>query len=343
MALYRRNNSEIWWTRFTAPNGGRIRQSTGTEDRLRAKEYEDQLKSELWRVQKPGDKPRRRWKDAVVRWLREKRHKANHSEDKRLLRILHGYIGERYLDEITRDVVDTLTQRRLNDNVSNATVNRMLQVLRAILRAARDDWEWVDRIPKVRMLPEPKRRVRWITREEADRLLNALPGHIAAMARFTLSTGLRESNVTRLEWSQVDLEARRAWVHADQAKGRRAIAVPLNAEAMVVLREQVGKHPTRVFTFRGRPVSKAGTKTWRAVLRQVGISDFRWHDLRHTWASWHVQNGTPLQALQELGGWESAEMVRRYAHLSPDHLAEHAEKLAQLKAVADVDTKLAQG
>jgi integrase len=344
MALCRRNTSKIWWTRFTPPGGGkRIRKSTETEDRLKAQQFEDQLKAELWRVHKLGDKPRRTWKEAVVRWLREKRHKANHSEDKRLLRILHGYIGERYLDEITRDVVDTLTQRRLNDNVSNATVNRMLQVLRAILRAARDDWEWVDRIPKVRMLPEPKRRVRWITREEADRLLNALPGHIAAMARFTLSTGLRESNVTRLEWSQVDLEARRAWVHADQAKGRRAIAVPLNAEAMVVLREQVGKHPTRVFTFRGRPVSKAGTKTWRAVLRQVGISDFRWHDLRHTWASWHVQNGTPLQALQELGGWESAEMVRRYAHLSPDHLAEHAEKLAQLKAVADVDTKLAQG
>jgi integrase len=93
---------------------------------------------------------------------------------------------------------------------------------------------------------------------------------------------------------------------------------------------------------RGRPVSKAGTKAWRAALKQAGISDFRWHDVRQTWASWHVENSTPLQALQELGGWESAEMVRRYAHLSPDHLAEHAEKLAQLNAVEDVDTKLAQ-
>ena len=56
-------------------------------------------------------------------------------------------------------------------------------------------------------------------------------------------------------------------------------------------------------------------------MERVGITDFRWHDLRHTWASWHVQNGTPLFALQELGGWESAEMVRRYAHLAADHLA----------------------
>ncbi len=191
------------------------------------------------------------------------------------------------------------------------------------------------------MLPEPKRRVRWITREEAKRLLEALPDHIAAMARFSLATGLREANVTGLEWSQVDLKARRAWIHADQAKGRRAIAVPLNADAMVVLREQEGKHPKRVFTFHGRPVSKAGTKAWRAALKRAGITDFRWHDLRHTWASWHVQTGTPLHILQELGGWESSDMVRRYAHLSSDHLADYTDKLAKPKVVKSVDTKLA--
>ena len=276
-----------------------------------------------------------------MRWIKEKQHKANLSEDKRLLRLLHNHIGDRYLDEISREAVDAITHQRLKDNVSNATVNRMLEVLRAILRAARDDWEWVDRIPKVRLLPGPKRRVRWITREEADRLLKALPDHIAAMARFTLATGLREANVTGLEWSQVDLDARRAWIHADQAKGRRAIAVPLNAEAMVVLREQEGKHPKRVFTFRGRPVSKAGTKAWRAALERTGITNFRWHDLRHTWASWHVQNGTPLHILQELGGWESSDMVRRYAHLSSDHLADYADKLAKPRVVKSVDTKLA--
>jgi integrase len=72
------------------------------------------------------------------------------------------------------------------------------------------------------------------------------------MMRFTLATGLRENNVVTLDWSQVDLEQRRAVVHVDQAKGRkRAIAVPLNAQAMVVLREQIGHHPTRVFCYEG--------------------------------------------------------------------------------------------
>jgi len=61
---------------------------------------------------------------------------------------------------------------------------------------------------------------------------------------------------------------------------------------------------------------------------RAGIDDFRWHDLRHTWASWHVQAGTPLHVLQELGGWETPAMVRRYAHLAPEHLAEHAVRIS---------------
>ncbi|MCK4951842.1 MAG: site-specific integrase, partial [Gammaproteobacteria bacterium] len=176
------------------------------------------------------------------------------------------------------------------------------------------------------------------------RLLAELPEYTADMTRFTLATGLRKSNVTQLEWSQVDLNARRAWIHADQAKANKAIAVPLNSEAVVVLRKQVGKHPVRVFTYKGHPIKDIGVTAWRSALKRAEIENFRWHDLRHTWASWHVQGGTPLYILQELGGWESIEMVKRYAHLSPDHLAEYVEKLAQPRLVhsngAKIGTKL---
>ena len=82
-----------------------------------------------------------------------------------------------------------------------------------------------------------------------------------------------------------------------------------------------------------QPVVQVSTKAWYAALTRAGIIDFRWHDLRHTWASWHVQNGTPLFALQELGGWESAEMVRRYAHLTAEHLAPYADRLCTLEVV----------
>jgi integrase len=80
--------------------------------------------------------------------------------------------------------------------------------------------------------------------------------------------------------------------------------------------------------YRGKPAIETNTKAWKQALKRAGIVDFRWHDLRHTWASWHVQAGTPLHILQELGGWESPDMVRRYAHLVPEHLAEHAERIA---------------
>lgn len=125
-----------------------------------------------------------------------------------------------------------------------------------------------------------------------------------------------------LTWQQVDLEDKRAWIHADQA--RRAIRVPFNESAMEVISRRVGIHPTHVFTFRGEPLKVLSTKAWYRALKRADIGDFRWHDLRHTWASWHAQNGTPLHVLQELGGWESPLMVRRYAYFSTEHLAAYA-------------------
>ncbi len=327
MSLYRRAN--LWWVDFYAPSGQRVRQSTGTDARQAAQEFHDRLKAECWRRDKLKERPRRSWEQAVVRWLKETSHKASHGDDKHHLRWLDRHLRGVYLDDITRERIDRIKEARQDGGVSNATVNRTLETLRAVLRRAMSEWEWLDKVPTIRMLPEPKRRIRWITREEAERLLAELPAHLAAIARFSLATGLRKSNVVGLQWSQVDLERHVAWVHADQAKARKAIAVPLNKEAMTVLRAQQGKHGTYVFSYEGKaPVAHVNTRAWKNALERAGIEDFRWHDLRHTWASWHVQVGTPLHVLQELGAWESADMVKRYAHLSASHLAEHAERVA---------------
>lgn len=249
-------------------------------------------------------------------------------DDKAHLRWADKYLGPLLLTDISRDVLDRVTVARLAEGKSNATVNRLLEIVRAILRMAVYEWEWLQRCPKVRLLPEPKRRIRWLTREEAAQLITELPRHLAAMAVFSLETGLRKSNVTGLQWSQVDLERRTAWIHPDQAKARRAIAVPLSSKAVIVLREQVGKHAAFVFTYAGKPVRQVNTKAWKQALKRAGIAEFRWHDLRHTWASWHVQAGTPLPVLQELGSWETVEMVRKYAHLSSDHLAPYVDRMS---------------
>jgi integrase len=340
MSLYRRGGT--WWVRFTAPNGDRVQRSARTTDRVKAQHFHDQLKADLWKTYQLGARPRRVWQEAVVRWVRETSHKATYQKDQMHLRWLDRHLRGITLTDINRDVVDRLMQARISDGVSNATVNRTFEVLRAILRRAVNEWEWLDRAPRIRMLPEPKRRIRWLTHEEAQRLLAELPTHLQAMVRFSLATGLRQRNVMELEWSQVNLKRRQAWIHPDQAKARRAIAVPLNAEAMVVLREVQGNHPRRVFTYKGEPVRQVNTRAWTRALERAGIKDFRWHDLRHTWASWHVQAGTPLNVLQELGGWESEEMVRRYAHLAPSQLAEYAEQLARPQAVRVTGTNLVQ-
>jgi len=341
MSLYKREDSPYWWVKIA--HGGRpIQRSTGTSDKAKAQEYHDKLKASLWDQDRLGIKPRHTWNETVVRYLAETQHKASQVSDKTHLRWLDRFLNGVTLDAINRDVLDKIMAARMAEGVRNSSVNRVMEVVRAVLRKAAYEWEWLDRVPRVRMLPEAKRRIRWITQDEAGRLIAALPEHLAAMVRFSLETGLRRANVTGLEWSQVDLTRRTAWIHPDQAKARKAIAVPLSAAAIIVIREQIGKHLTHVFSYRGHRVTQVNTKAWRSVLERVGISEFRWHDLRHTWASWHVQAGTPLHVLQELGGWECVEMVRKYAHLSSEHLAVYVDRLSGLKAVGKEDAATIQ-
>lgn len=103
--------------------------------------------------------------------------------------------------------------------------------------------------------------------------------------------------------------------------------MPLNQDALRILCIRKGQHSVHVFGRKGAAVVEVNTAAWKMALKRASIENFRWHDLRHTWASWHVQNGTPLQVLQELGGWESPEMVRCYAHFFASHLAAYVEKL----------------
>ena len=124
------------------------------------------------------------------------------------------------------------------------------------------------------MLREPTRRIRFLTRDEAQRLLAELPEHLADMAAFSLATGLRRANVTGMRWTQADLVRRLAWIHPDQAKARKAIAVPLNAEAVALLSKQVGKHASFVFTFRGNAITQVSKKPGTAPLSGLGSRNF---------------------------------------------------------------------
>ncbi|MDR9838212.1 site-specific integrase [Herbaspirillum huttiense] len=270
------------------------------------------------------------WDDAVDKWLSAKVDKRSLKSDQSNIRWLNGFLSGIPLIEIDREVVDFLCTKKIASGASNATVNRMLALLRAVLRMAVSEWEWMPSAPRVRLLRERVRRVRFLSPKQAIRLLAELPPHLAAMAAFSLATGLRRANVTGLRWEQVDMKRQIAWFDGEDMKNGNPQVIPLNDDAMRVLISRHGAHPIYVFTYKGNRIIQASTAAWYKALERAGIQDFRWHDLRHTWASWHVQSGTPLLALQELGGWESAEMVRRYAHFSTGNLSSFASNLPAL-------------
>lgn len=329
MSLYRRKDSPYWWTKITIPGHAPVQESTRTTNKRQAREYERRRETELWRALKLGDKPRHTWENAVLRYLEETAHKRDHRGDKQRLKWLYPHLEGRYLDTITREQIDAIMAQR--KELKPSSVNRYLATIRGILRKASREWSWLDAIPTLRMREEPKRRIRWITQDEAARLLRELPPHVANMAEFSLATGLRLANVAGLRWTQIDLGRRTAWIHADQNKSKKDLVVPLNESATDVLRRCWGKHPEFVFTYGGNPIKRPDILTWQRACKKAEITDFRWHDIRHTWASWHVQAGTSLQTLMELGGWSSYEMVLRYAHLAGEHLHSAAANVVTLQ------------
>lgn len=332
MRFYRRVDSGPWWVDFWHA-ARRVRRSTGTTNRQAAQEWADRVKSDLWRSDRLGERPAVTWDTAVLAWLEAHQHLRALSDRKDQLRWASKFLKGKPIATIDRAMLDEIGRRKGRDGAAPATVNRHLAAISAVLGYALTRG-WLDTRPKVPKRQESAKRVAWATHEQARKLIAALPAHLAQMVAFALATGLRRHNVTHLEWSAVDLRRRLAWVHSDEAKGRRTLSIPLNDSAIAVLEAQRGAHRRLVFPYQGRAMVRQGMTAWNRACKAAGLKHFRWHDLRHTWASWHVQAGTPLAVLQELGGWRSLSMVMRYSHLAPSHVASYAgnAELAQNRA-----------
>ena len=327
MSLYKPKTSRNWWCRVYV-SGREIRRSTRTPVKSKARQYEAKLRSQLWEQVNLGEIGPYTWDDAVARW-QEETDKKTDWKDRQMLTWFAPYLSGELLRNISPQTIDKCRKLLLRE-VSKSTVNRYMALLRAILNKA-VEWGMLAVAPKTPMYHVRPPEVRWITPEEFGLLVSYLPTHQAAMARFAVSTGLRQDNVRRLTWPQIDLNRNHAIIPGYESKSGSPIPVPLNADAMRVLLEEIGKHLIRVFTYKGQPISQVNTKAWRRAVAKAGLKPFRWHDLRHTWATWHVHAGTPLHVLRELGGWSSYDMVLRYAHLSSDHLAEYAHNLTRIK------------
>ena len=339
MPVYRRGNT--WWYSITI-DGKTERKTCYTSDERQAREFHDRRRAELWRITIAGDKPRRTWSEAVKRWLSEHGHKRSAADDRRYAEFWSDSFtanGITFLDEVTPDAVKSIRDaeasrkcQRKDSVVSPATVNRKLCFLRAVVNAAYREYRWMDSAPPLfKLLPEMGERMRFLTPAELRRLLQALPEPYASVAKFAVATGLRQGNCIGLRWGEVDFGSRVVKLRGIKMKNGSPLTIPLNNMAIEAVRPWVGKDDEYVFVRSDlERINGVPSKTWAAACKKAGIEDFRFHDLRHTWASIMRQGGVGLDVLQELGGWKQSRMVQRYAHLSVSHLMGHSSKFDQL-------------
>lgn len=326
MSIYRRGN--VWWYAFTI-KGKEYRGSCKTTDEKQAQELHDRLRSEAWRGRMMGDKPRRKIAEAIDRYLKDNAKKKSIRDDERSAQWWKGEFesaGVTWLDDLTAEIIrdirdDELGRPGRRGPIKPATVDRKLAFLRSVVRAAAHKWEWVSHPPYVELYNDEEMRERYLEPHEIQRLVEALPSPYDDMALFAVSTGLRQGNVFGLKWGEVNLVGKMARFPGMVMKNGKAFSIALNETAVSVVRRWIGRHQEHVFCKDdGTPVRELPSKMWAAVLKEAGLEDVRWHDLRHTWASLLRQAGISLADLQEMGGWQSASMVKRYAHINVDHL-----------------------
>jgi integrase len=248
---------------------------------------------------------------------------------------------------------------RLKDGISPATVNRDLARLSGCLTKA-IEWKMLTEHPVRGVKPAKggdEHRIRYLSADEEKALrkalearekahqkrrmsgnewrkargreaLPALPAycdHLTPMALLAINTGLRRGELTSLTWADINLDRKVLTVRAGYAKSGKARHVPLNSEAVDVLMRYKKQHDDEGRLFAVDSIKKG----WAAVVKEAKLRDFRWHDLRHTFASKLVMAGVDLNTVRELLGHADIRMTLRYAHLAPEHKAAAVEKLVR--------------
>jgi integrase len=272
--------------------------------------------------------------EAAERYIATKARKRSLALDRHWLGHLKVEFGpETPLAEITASRIaeykdkrlSAVTARRKNADgqparLSAATINWPLALLRHLLRLAHEEWGSLQALPKIRTEKEPQGRLRWLTQEEATKLLAACKksrnSALADLVEFCLFTGVRRGEALGLTWDRVDRS--RGVIRLELTKSGRRREVPLssNADAVLARRWRPG---AAGYVFRSRNWNSFRS-AWEAVLAVAGIENFRFHDLRHTFASWLVQRGRTLREVQEALGHQTLMMTVRYSHLAPEHL-----------------------
>lgn len=355
----KRKGSPYYWYDFTV-GGVRYRGSTQTDSLETAKAIIAKLRLDAVKGNHFADVSKMviNMETACARFLLEhaqylKSYRTINSHITHLLSLMGGNMN---LAEISnKDVHAYVAHRRaqVDDKgerlVTDTTINRELETLRKIINVARDKWEHpITHINfRQHMLREPEARTRWITHQQADKLIAAAADHLKAPIRFALLTGVRRSNITGLRWKDVNLQAREiSFRIKSNIPGGKLLVLPITDELMALLKSQkvrpqyinrrrvadnngqpvpyTTNQNDYVFTYKGEPITNSFKKSFASACIKAKIEDFRFHDLRHTAASWMIQSGVPIDLVQEILGHTQIATTKKYAH------RDQAEKLAAL-------------
>lgn len=330
--------SPYWYSNFTSRiNGRRIRRSTKETSRAKAKLIVEGWIEEDKRKARLGIPSTITLDEACGRYWLEHAHSLPSAgtikiQMSHLLRIIGP---TRTLDKINTAVVsDYIAWRRgewirrghgpkkeVNKPgsrlVSESTVNREVRsCLRAIMNKAAKRWcysvatiNWDELRGN-----EPEGRQRYLTVEEAKAVIQAAAPHARPAITIALYTGLRLSNVMRLDWAQVDLQRQEITVRIkSRKKGGKTLGIPIASPLLVLLANLSPKDDGPVLTYKGEPV-KNMRRAFKTALKKVGITDFHWHDLRHTAASLMLDAGVPIDMVRKALGHTDIKTTLRYAH-----------------------------
>ena len=344
MGLYKQKNSRYWWMSFWI-NKRRIHESTKTTNKKRAeiiyaKRYSELLeelkgKSRLetyLAVQQQKEKERGYlFEELTTRYIEfiEGRLKSCYNL-KGFIKKLSERFKNRTLDSFTMQDLELLQNDWIKRGLSIAYANRLTATLKRMFTKAAD-WEMTNegvlkRIRKAKQLKGETKRLKYLTEEEAQRLINHSDRFLKPIVATALNTGMRKSEILDLSWDRVDLKNR--IILLDKTKNGERREIPVNQTLYDTLLQLPRHISGYVFANpkTGKPYNNV-KKSFGTALRKSHILDFRFHDLRHTFASWLVMKGVDLTTIKELLGHKDIKMTLRSSHLAPSHIRNAVENL----------------
>jgi len=258
-----------------------------------------------------------------------KANKANSTYERRdrisVAHLTAAFKG-RYLFDITPRMIEKYKAMRL-EKVAPATVNRELACLKHMYNKA-IEWGYIKSNPvkSVKLLKEPPGRLRYLRPDEVKELLDACNGYLRSIVITALNTGMRKGEILALKWEDVDLENRKIAVR--KPKNNEIRVIPVNQTLYDEL-SRLSEQPNSEYVFSNGEGQRFGDikKGFSLALKRAGITDFHFHDLRHTFGSHLVMQGIDLKTVQQVMGHKEIETTMRYSHLSPEYVQEAIARL----------------